>query len=263
MGDYSKTLSEILQKTALRLVKEKQKNAIEDLKAAARKARVPHSLSRCFENKPLIIAEIKFASPTLGQISDGFDPVGVAEGYLTAGAGALSILTEPSYFKGHHSYLTQVREALPEAFLLRKDFIIDEYQIYESRVLGADAILLIAGILSNSELDKFYKIAESIGLSVLMEVHTSEELKLAQDLGCKLIGVNNRNLKTMEVSISTSEKLAPMKKNHFLVSESGLSTSQHVKYLGALGFDGFLIGSHFMKSENPGKSLQELLAGVV
>ncbi|MBN1567113.1 MAG: indole-3-glycerol phosphate synthase TrpC [Acidobacteria bacterium] len=208
---------------------------------------------------PAIIAEIKKASPSAGVIRRDFDPVKIARQYQTSGAAALSVITEVNHFHGGLETLARLRwnTGLP---LLRKDFIIDRYQILEARHAGADAVLLIAALLGAPALEYLRREAERLGMDALIEVHNDTELHLALDTGATLIGVNNRDLRTFEVSLDVSLKLAPMiPKGITAVAESGIRTAEDMRKLSAAGFRGFLVGEYLMRSASPGEALAELL----
>ncbi|RXJ79258.1 indole-3-glycerol phosphate synthase TrpC [Arcobacter sp. F2176] len=194
-----------------------------------------------------IIAEVKKASPSKGVIKEDFDPVFIAQEYSKNGANAISVLTEPHYFQGNLEYLTQIRRYVPTP-LLRKDFILDKYQIVEALVYGADFILLIAKSLSTKDLKELYEYALHLGLEVLVEVHDKEDLTKAMKCGAHIVGINHRNLETMEMDMSLCEKLIPMIPNgKIIVAESGVSSTEIIKNLSEIGADAFLIGEHFMR----------------
>lgn len=207
-----------------------------------------------------VIAEVKFASPSEGDIHQPPAPVEIAQGYLAAGARMLSVLTEPRYFKGSLEYLSAIRAAAPEALLLRKDFICDAYQLHEARAHGADAVLLIVAMTDDALTAELLHTAESLGLSALVEVHDADEMARAQGMGARLIGVNNRNLKTLKTSLDTSRHLAPLKQpGSVLICESGLNDAAQLGDMRGLGYDGFLMGTHFMRQRDPGAALAALL----
>ena len=206
-----------------------------------------------------IIAEFKRRSPSKSVINDTALVEDVAIGYEHAGVCGMSILTDEIYFGGTLDDLITGRQScdLP---LLRKEFIIDEYQILEAKAFGADVILLIAAILSKSDIKRFSELAQSVGLEVLLEVHNEEELHKAIMPSLDMIGVNNRNLNTFEVSLDTSKNLSSLISNEFIkVSESGISSVEAIKDLKAYGYKGFLIGENFMKTSNPGNSAGEFI----
>ena len=204
------------------------------------------------------ICEVKKASPSKGLISPDFRPLDIAREYETAGADAISVLTEPERFMGSDEYLRDISAAvsLPT---LRKDFVVDEYMIYEARLLGASAVLLICAILSANQLEKFAQTVRKLGLSALVEAHTADEVKMALDAGAEIIGVNNRDLKTFEVDINTSLRLRDMvPQNVLYVSESGIRTAQDIANLRANGTDAVLIGETLMRSADKRSALDSL-----
>lgn len=208
---------------------------------------------------PSIIAEVKKASPSKGIIRKDFDPVAIAQTYEISGAACLSVLTDEPYFKGKDGYLSQIHEAV-KLPILRKDFMIDPYQIYESRALGADCILLIMAALGDDQAKELYDLSIDLGMDVLVEVHNKEELVRALELKPRMIGVNNRNLKTLEVDIQTSHDLAKdVLGDVILVAESGIATHETIRQLQDSGFEAFLIGESLMREENIETALQQLL----
>jgi indole-3-glycerol phosphate synthase len=210
-------------------------------------------------NGPAIIAEIKKASPSKGVLVADFDPARIAAAYQSGGAAALSVLTDERHFQGKLADLEVARAAV-RVPVLRKDFTIDRAQIVEAAAAGADAILLIAAILSERELRDFRELAESYRMAALVEVHDGEELSLAVASGARVIGVNNRDLRTFEVSIKTSLLLAErMPDGVVKVAESGIDSAQDVNRLRAVGFDAFLVGEHLMRSGDPAEALRALL----
>lgn len=213
------------------------------------------------KDKISIIAEIKKASPSKGIIRADFEPVRIAVEYFMAGVDAISVLTESSYFMGQDEYLVKVRQSVPLP-VLRKDFIIDVWQIYQSRYIGADAILLIASILTDEELKKFLAVAGILGMQCLVEVHDEKEVERALTAGAKIIGINNRDLRTFETDLKTTGGLTGLiPKDRVIVSESGISTSEDMKYLKSLGVDAVLIGETFMRAASIGEKVGELRAG--
>jgi indole-3-glycerol phosphate synthase len=211
-----------------------------------------HRALRQTQNPIALIAEIKRASPSKGVICEDFDPLRIAEQYHEAGADALSVLTDEPYFQGKPEYLTQARERVPLP-ALRKDFLIDEYQVYESRALGADAILLIvAAIPDPAQLHDLRALAESLGMDALVEVHDEWELETAVESGAMLIGVNNRDLRTFEVSLETTLRLLRyFPEGITRVSESGIETADDVQRLHAAGVDALLVGETLMRAADP------------
>ena len=207
-----------------------------------------------------VIAEVKKASPSMGVSRASFDPVAIAESYAAAGATCLSVLTDEKYFQGSGRYLRLIRAAvgLP---LLRKDFIVDEYQIVEARALGADAILLIVAALSDDELAAFTRLTHDLGLDVLVEVHDEAECERALKLPLRVIGVNNRNLHDFSVSLDTTRRIKAMvPPDYLVVSESGIHTRTDIDALQADGVSAFLVGGALMQADDPGAALAALLA---
>jgi indole-3-glycerol phosphate synthase len=219
------------------------------------------SLSRALqrEGRVNVIAEYKRRSPSRGLIRADLRPVHAAQGYEAAGATALSVLTEPEHFGGRIEDLQEARSAtlLP---CLRKDFIVDPYQIWESWIAGADALLLIVAALSDAELAMLLKTAAEASIEVLVEVHDGDELRRAIGVGTRMVGVNNRDLRSLEVSLETSIRLAADIPDHVVaVAESGLRTGDDLRRLRDLGYDAFLIGEHLMQAAEPGQALEALL----
>ena len=209
---------------------------------------------------PAVIAEVKKASPSKGVIRADFDPANIARSYEKAGAACLSVLTDKDFFQGSEEFLRQARDAcsLP---VLRKDFVIDPYQVYEARAIGADCILLIAAALDDAALMELSLLASELDLDVLCEVHDAEELERAQALPVRLIGVNNRNLRTFETTLDTSIELQQlMDYDRILVAESGIHTPDDVERLRDAGINAFLVGEAFMRAQDPGAELQRLFA---
>ncbi len=209
-----------------------------------------------------VIAEVKKASPSAGIIAPDFDAVAVAEAYAAAGADALSVLTDEKYFQGSLSYLSQIR-AMVDLPLLRKDFIVDEVQIYEASVAGADAILLIVAALEQEELLRLLAVAEECQLDVLVEVHDLAEMERALDGGARIVGVNNRNLRTFEVDLSTTERLAEeVGPEQILVSESGIHSGGDAQRILSWGADAILVGEALMRAPDKSAKLAELKSGL-
>ena len=205
-----------------------------------------------------IIAEVKKASPSAGIIAADFNPLSQAREYARGGAHALSVLTDEKYFHGHLSYLKQIREQV-DLPLLRKDFIVHELQVYESVVAGADAILLIVASLDDATLRKLYDVAKACQLDVLVEVHDLPEMERALELGADMIGINNRNLKTFEVDLATTEALSEEIPNDTVaISESGIRTVEDVRRVRACGVNAVLVGETLMRAKNVPEKLREL-----
>ena len=216
--------------------------------------------------KPAVIAEIKKASPSKGVIRSNFNPAEIAASYQQHGAACLSVLTDEQFFQGNAAYLQQARAAC-ELPVLRKDFMVDEYQIYQARAMGADAILLIAAALDVKKMQAFESLAKALGMAVLVEVHNGDELDAALKLDTPLIGVNNRNLRTFQVSLQTTLDLLPrIKLPHpipltagegarIVVTESGILTAADVHLMRSHGVNSFLVGEAFMRAIDPGEEL--------
>ena len=209
-------------------------------------------------NGPAVIAEVKKASPSAGMIREDFRPADIAASYEQAGAACLSVLTDEQYFQGCDDYMVRARQAcsLP---VLRKDFMVDPWQIHESRAIGADCILLIVAALQRDQLQELDGLAGEMGLDVLVEVHDERELEDALSTGARLVGVNNRDLHTFTTDLATSERLRPMLPPDLtMVTESGIHTLQDVRRMQAAKINAFLVGEAFMRSADPGEALQKL-----
>jgi len=207
-----------------------------------------------------VIAEVKKASPSKGVIREDFRPADIAQSYEQAGAACLSVLTDIDFFQGADAYLQQARAAcdLP---VIRKDFFIDPYQVFEARVLGADCILLIAACLTDAKMDELNSLAHDLGMDVLIEVHDAEELKRALPLNSRLIGINNRDLRTFETNLETTiDLLQQIPEDRIVVTESGIHTPEDVKHMRQNGVNGFLVGEAFMRADDPGSKLAALFS---
>lgn len=212
------------------------------------------------DGQSAVIAEIKKASPSKGVLRADFEPADIAQSYAEHGAACLSVLTDKDFFQGSSDYLRQARASCTMP-VLRKDFMVDAYQIYESRAMGADAVLLIAACLSDGQMAEFEQIALSLDVAVLVEVHDADELRRALILKTPLIGINNRNLKTFEVSLDTTiSMLADVPKDRLLVTESGITTPADVARMREVGVNAFLVGEAFMRASDPGEALAKLFA---
>jgi len=211
-------------------------------------------------NKTSLIAEVKKASPSKGLLIEDFNPEYIATEYEKAGATAISVLTDEKYFQGKIEYLKKIKQ-LVKIPVLRKDFIVDEYQIWQTRQINADIILLIASALEQNQLKDYFALSKELDLDVLLEVHDKEELDFAQEINADIIGINNRNLKTFETDLNTSIKLIRHinLENSFVISESGIFTSQDVQELRAFGIDGILVGESLIKSYDIAQAVKTLI----
>jgi len=250
-------LEKIAQSTGMRVESARKRVSLEDLKSQIfcnGKVKRFHNCDDFAFERTLrkegisFICEVKKASPSKGIISPEFPHLEIASNYEKAGAHAISVLTEPEFFKGSDIYLKEISEMV-RIPVLRKDFIIDEYQIYESKVIGADAVLLICALLETATLKKYIEICDKLGLSALVEAHTEEEITSAIEAGARVIGVNNRNLKTFEVDIQNCIALRNMVPEHIVyVAESGIQTPEDITLLEKAGVDAVLIGEALMRS---------------
>ena len=254
-------LKKILARKAEEVAERKAKISLEQLKQAIKGASAPRGFASALQQKiaageSAVIAEIKKASPSKGVIREDFDPVSIAQSYELGGAACLSVLTDVDFFQGADQYLIDARAAcsLP---VIRKDFIIDEYQLYEARAMGADCVLLIVSALKESELASLHATAIALGLDVLVEVHDQRELDIALAIENPMIGINNRNLHTFEVSLNnTFDLLDRIPAERIVITESGIHSSQDVKAMKEKDVHGFLVGEAFMRSDNPGQQLK-------
>lgn len=249
-------LDDIVAYKKKQVEEQKQKKSLKVLEKEARFAPLRRGFAEAlrkssWENQSgvKIIAEIKRASPSRGLIRDDLIPVDIARMYQEGGADAISVLTEDKYFKGHDAFLQQVKEAV-SCPVLRKDFIVDIYQLYQSKALGADAVLLIVAVIGR-QLREFYGLARDLDLECLVEVHDENELEVALECGAEVIGINNRDLKSLKVSLDTTERLIKMVPNHVVkVSESGIKSVEDIRRLKSLGVDAFLIGESLMTASD-------------
>ena len=256
-------LLKILARKKVEIAARKNLVATSQLQEALASASAPRGFIQSLRNKneqglSAVIAEVKKASPSQGVIREDFNPVEIAKSYANGGAACLSVLTDVDFFQGHDDYLVAARNAcsLP---VIRKDFIIDEYQIVEARTLGADCILLIVAALDDAVLKHLYQVANDLGMDVLVEVHDQQELDRAMKLGLSLVGINNRNLRTFETSLSTTiDLLELIPDDCTVVTESGIHTSADVKLMRDHNVNSFLVGEAFMRAEQPGDALRSL-----
>jgi indole-3-glycerol phosphate synthase len=240
---------------------EKARRPLEKLRAVAASAPVPRPFASALarEGAVNIIAEHKRRSPSRGAIREDLTPADVARGYEAGGAAALSVLTDGPFFGGRLEHLVEARAAvgLP---VLRKDFVVDPWQVWEARAVGADAVLLIVAALGDAELTSLLALATEVGLDALVEVHDRRELERALDAGARIVGVNNRNLKTMEVSLDTALSLSSAIPDGVVrVAESGIRSGDDVRRLREAGFDAFLVGERLMSAPDPGPALRSLI----
>jgi indole-3-glycerol phosphate synthase len=255
-------LDKIVARKTEEVAEAKLKTSVRQLEEQLYFARETYSLKAFLldPTKSSIIAEFKRKSPSKGIINDYSTVEDVTIGYADAGASALSVLTDSDFFMGYPDDILSARK-VNEIPILRKDFMINEYQIIEAKAWGADIVLLIASILTPSQINQFAQLAKSLGLSTLLEVHDREELERSFSPFLDVIGVNNRNLKDFSVSVDTSLGLAELIPNDFLkISESAISNIETIKLLKGAGYNGFLIGENFMKTQNPGKAMEEFVA---
>lgn len=253
-------LDDIIEKRKIQLDKEKAKVPFEKIKAMALSTKFKtHDFKKAISGEDLrVICEVKKASPSKGLIRPEFHPVEIAKEYESAGANAISCLTEEHYFQGSSEYLKSIAECVSIP-ILRKDFVIDEYQIYEARAIGASAILLIAAILDEATLGRFYSLATSLSLQSLVEVHNESELEKALNVDAEIIGINNRDLKTFNVDLNTTGRLASLiPKDKVIVSESGIRDNTDMMAVHSLGASAVLIGETLMRSDNISDTLKEL-----
>lgn len=254
-------LKEIVEKKKEKILLAKQNFSEEDLKLKCRSRPAARPFIEAI-NKPRqisLIAEIKKQSPSRAIFRENFDHLEIARIYKDSGVQAISVLTEEDYFAGNISYINTIKN-LVDAPILRKDFILEPYQVYESGVFGADAILLIAELLSKEKLAQLMGLADQLGLASLVEVHNEKDLKKALSLKAKLIGINNRDLHTLEVDFKTTEKLYPLiPKDRTVVVESGIKKYQDTMFLKILGVSAVLIGEAFMEAQDIKKKVEEVM----
>ncbi|HXE80281.1 MAG TPA: indole-3-glycerol phosphate synthase TrpC [Vicinamibacterales bacterium] len=263
-GATANVLEAVVAAARRRVEDARGRSSLEELKRLATPRDPARSFRRALERPDgiNIIAECKRRSPAKGILRVNYDPVAIARGYETAGAAAISVLTEPTFFDGAPEHLTAVRAAVSLP-VLRKDFIVDPYQVWEARAAGADAVLLIVAALDDAALLELLGEAREASLDVLVEVHDEEELGRALAAGADIVGVNNRNLRTLAVDLETSRRLASLFPSGVVaVAESGLRNADDVRELHARGYRGFLVGERFMTAEDPGAALAALRAAI-
>ncbi|WP_295610622.1 indole-3-glycerol phosphate synthase TrpC [uncultured Methanobrevibacter sp.] len=257
-------LEEIVEKTKERLTESKESKSLDQLKEEVQKLEINQDFpfkKALSEDEISIIAEVKRASPSKGLIAEDFDYLAIAKEYEEAGASAISVLTEPYFFKGSNDYLKEISQCVSIP-TLRKDFIIDEYMIWEAKALGASAVLLIVSILSIVELKKFLDLAHDLGLSAIVETHDGDEIRTALNVGAEIIGVNNRDLTDFTVNIENSISLRRCVSGDVIfISESGIKTPEDVRKLKENDVDAVLIGETLMKSDDKKSMILELKNG--
>jgi indole-3-glycerol phosphate synthase len=254
-------LDAIVARTRQHVAAERVRRPLDEVQEAARSAPGPRRFAAALSRagRVNVIAEHKRRSPSRGAIREDLAPAEVARGYERAGAAAISVLTDEPFFGGRLEHLAEARAAtrLP---VLRKDFVVDPWQVWETRAAGADAVLLIVAVLGDDELSQLLTLAAEVGLDALVEVHDRDELERALGAGSRMVGVNNRNLKTMEVSLATAVSLCPAIPDGVVkVAESGIRTGEDVRCLREAGFDAFLIGERLMSDPDPGQALLSLI----
>ncbi|MGE5161707.1 MAG: indole-3-glycerol phosphate synthase TrpC [Betaproteobacteria bacterium] len=261
----SDILERILATKRLEVERSRAARTLAALRADAERAGDPRDFVGAMRRKlaagrPAVIAEVKKASPSKGVLRADFDPAAIARAYAASGAACLSVLTDREYFQGAPEYLAQARDAsgLPA---LRKDFVVDAYQVVEARAMGADAILLIVAALDDARLREFERLALALGMAVLVEVHDAAELERALQLSTPLVGINNRNLRTFETTLDTTLSLLPrIPADRIVVTESGILAPADVARMRSAGVNAFLVGEAFMRAPDPGAELERLFA---
>jgi indole-3-glycerol phosphate synthase len=254
-------LSKIIEEKRAEVKRRRKEITLNQLKEKAAGICIKSQFKKAISRKGRInlIAEIKKSSPSQGIIRHDFDPLSIALTYQASGACAISVLTDERFFDGKLEYVRMVKKRVTIP-VLRKEFIIDEYQIYESAAVGCDAILLISNILTKEELGRFYHTAKQLGMDVLVEVHNEEELWKALDTPAGIIGINNRDLSNFNVDLSVTRRLIHLiPENRTIVSESGIRTYEDVMFLKSLGVNAVLIGETFMRADNIGNKIRELI----
>lgn len=263
MNNTPDILKKIIHRKEQEIAERKQLKAVDvvinEIKTASPvRGFVDSMKKRIANNEPAVIAEIKKASPSKGVMREDFQPAEIAKSYQAGGASCLSVLTDIDFFQGSDDYLKQARNAcdLP---VIRKDFIVDSYQVYEARAMGADCILLIVAVLTNNQMADLYLLARELGMDVLIEVHDEAELHRALPLGADLVGINNRNLRDFTTSLNTTlDLLAQIPDDRIVVTESGIHTAEHIKLMRDHQVNAFLVGEAFMRADEPGVELKKL-----
>lgn len=253
-------LERIVEATRQRVVEEKERRPLEDLRRCVVEAGTVRDFRAALEGPEVsLIAEVKRASPSRGDLRAELDAVSLVRSYSQAGAAAISVLTEPSFFKGGFVDLVQARKAI-DLPILCKDFVIDPYQIYQARSSGSDCVLLIVAALSRADLEALLGLARQLGMSALVEVHDEQEMESAVIVGANLVGINNRNLSDFSVDLGTTSRLAPLAPaNVTLVSESGIKSHADIQALQEIGVKGVLVGEMLVTSPDPGAKIRELM----
>lgn len=263
MGTTPDLLQEILRRKVEEIATRTQRTSLKQLSERVEAAPAVNPFfealdQRIKQDQAAVIAEIKKASPSKGVLRPDFRPAEIAKGYAAAGATCLSVLTDQAFFQGADEYLSVARQAsgLP---VLRKDFIVETYQVYEARVIGADCVLLIVAALGDASLAELFILAHELGMDVLVEVHDEHELERALTIGARLIGINNRNLRTFETRLDTTLRLLDqISEDRLIVTESGIHTREDIALMRAHGVHAFLVGEAFMLAPDPGGKLKDL-----
>ena len=263
MSNPPDILRRILERKAEEVAERSRSLPLAELEARAAEASPPRGFARAMQarvaaGRPAVIAEVKKASPSKGVLRADFDPEAIGRSYAEHGATCLSVLTDRDFFQGHEDYLVAARAAsgLP---VLRKDFLVDPYQVVEARAIGADAVLLIVAALSDAQMAELMALAHALGMDALVEVHDAEELERALKLDFPLLGINNRNLRTFETSLDTTLELLPrIGEERLVVTESGILAPEHVRRMREHGVHAFLVGEAFMRAPDPGAELAHL-----
>ena len=265
MSNTPDILKQILARKTEEVSRRRERMSIADLESIAKDTEAPRGFYQALKakvtaKKPAIIAEVKKASPSKGVIRENFQPVEIAQDYSMNGATCLSVLTDKDFFQGSEVYLQMARQACPVP-VLRKDFIIDSYQLYETRALGADCILLIVAALEERQIHELADIAKQLGMDVLVEVHDEQELNRALGLDTPLIGINNRDLRSFETNLQTTLTLKDkIPEDKIIITESGIHSPEDVQLMLDNSIYSFLVGEAFMRAERPGLKMRELFS---